>query len=74
MEILKSQDDPIKNNNVSIWELVFEDMRNRDMEGYKKYGIHLQPFNGRNSLIDVYQEALDLVVYLRQLIYEINGE
>lgn len=27
-------------------------------------------FNGRDALLDAYQEALDLVVYLRQVIYE----
>lgn len=33
----------------------------------------LQPHNGRNALIDAYQEALDLVVYLRQALEECKG-
>jgi hypothetical protein len=55
---------------VHIWDLVIEDMKKRDNMGTKKYGFHLQPFNGRNALVDAYQEVLDLAVYLRQKIYE----
>jgi hypothetical protein len=45
-------------------------MKDRDVTGAAKYGTRLQPFNGRDSLVDAYQEALDLVVYLRQRIEE----
>ena len=45
-------------------------MRERDNIGREKYHTPLQPFNGRDPLIDAYQEALDLAVYLRQAIYE----
>jgi len=34
--------------------------------GVRKYGIPLTTHNGRDPLIDAYQEALDLVVYLAQ--------
>lgn len=47
-----------------------QDMLDRHSFGRKKYGVGLQPFNGRNCLVDALQEALDLVVYLRQLVYE----
>jgi hypothetical protein len=30
----------------------------------------LQPHNGRDCLMDAYQEALDLAMYLRQAIFE----
>ena len=33
----------------------------------------VQPFNGRDALVDAFQEALDLCVYLRQAIYERDG-
>jgi len=46
------------------------DMTERDIFGAEKYGTRLQPGNGRDFLIDAYQEALDLVVYLRGAIYE----
>jgi len=66
----KPEPNPIKNDNVAVWDLVIQDMKDRDNTGLEKYGTRLQPFNGRNSLIDAYQEVLDLAVYLRQTIYE----
>jgi hypothetical protein len=51
------------------WRVAY-DMRDRDLMGAKRYGVHLQAHNGRNPLIDAYQEALDCVVYLRQAIEE----
>ena len=36
----------------------------------KDYGTGLQTFNGRDALIDLYQELMDAVMYLRQLIAE----
>lgn len=53
-----------------IWELVIADMRERDRVGRARYGTPLQANNGRDPLIDAYQEALDLAVYLRQAIAE----
>ena len=53
-----------------VWDLVLVDIKERDFLGEIKYGTRLQPGNGRDALKDAYQEALDLVVYLRQVIYE----
>lgn len=50
--------------------LVLKDMEERRKHGIEKYGTPLQPHNGRDPLIDAYQEALDLCVYLRQAIEE----
>ena len=61
---------PIPNARPAVWSLVMADMQARDSEGRRKYGTPLQPFNGRDALVDAYQEALDLVVYLRQAIEE----
>lgn len=58
--------DPIKTEERPVWELVIEDMKQRDNEGRKKYGTPLQASNGRDALVDAYQEVLDLAVYLRQ--------
>jgi len=60
----------VPNNNPYVWDLVFTDMHERDLLGEKKHGTRLQPNNGRDVLKDAYQEALDLVVYLRQALYE----
>lgn len=65
---------PIKNNLPAVWDLVVADMKARDQFGADRYGTHLQPHNGRDALMDAYQEALDLVVYLRQVIYERDGK
>lgn len=65
---------PVKNDLPAVWDLVIADMKERDFEASEKYGTRLQPHNGRNALRDAYQEALDLVVYLRQAIYEIEGQ
>lgn len=62
------------NSNVAIQDLVIEDMRARKEVGLKKYGTALQGFNGRDALMDAYQEALDLVNYLRQMIYERDND
>ena len=64
------QVDPIPNDLPAIWDLVIEDMRQRDRVGARIYKTRLQPFNGRDALIDAYDEVLDLAVYLRQMIYE----
>jgi hypothetical protein len=45
-------------------------MKDRREMGIKKYGVPLQTNNGRDALIDAYQELLDLLVYLRQEIEE----
>jgi len=45
-------------------------MAERNALGTEKYGCPLQAHNGRAALVDAYQEALDLCVYLRQAIEE----
>lgn len=54
----------------AIWSLVIADMTARDDLGAKRYGTRLQANNGRDALQDAYEEALDLCVYLRQVIEE----
>ena len=61
---------PTRNENPAVWSLVMQDMEERNREGICKYGTPLQPHNGRDALVDAYQEALDLAVYLRQAIWE----
>jgi len=55
-----------------IWKDVQSDMEQRRKFGINKYGTPLQAHNGRNPLVDAYQEALDLVVYLKQAIEELD--
>jgi hypothetical protein len=70
----EKQPPPVKNNLPAVWDLVIEDMKERDFIGEKKYGVRLQPFNGHKALEDAYGEVLDLAVYIRQLIYERDGK
>jgi len=64
------QPDPIKNDNPHIVDLVVDDMWKRKKLGIERYGTPLQPFNGRNSLQDAYEEILDLVIYIKQKLVE----
>lgn len=45
--------------------LLVADMRERHELGIVRYGVPLTSGNGRNSMIDAYQELLDFVVYTR---------
>lgn len=66
------QIDP-KGSGPDIAALVRDDIEQRAVLGKERYGHRLAPHNGRDALIDAYQEALDLSMYLRQLLYERNG-
>lgn len=61
---------PSAGSGTPVWELVIDDMRKRDVLGREHYGTPLLVHNGRDALVDAYQEALDLAVYLRQAIAE----
>ncbi len=64
------QDLPVKNNRPFVQNLVIQDIESRKEMGLKKYGTLLQSHNGRNFLLDAYEEALDLVMYLRGALEE----
>lgn len=68
--LVEAQPAPISNESIPVWDLVIADMKERDQVGRERYGTPLQANNGRDPLVDAYQEALDLVVYLRQAIEE----
>jgi hypothetical protein len=53
-----------------MWREVIEDMEVRRKVGILRYGRPLQAFNGRDALMDAYQESLDQTVYLKQLLIE----
>lgn len=53
-----------------ILPLVIADLEARTVLGRVKYGEVLRATNGRDALIDAYQEVLDLAQYLRQEIEE----
>jgi hypothetical protein len=59
-----------KQGKVNVKDYVLQDIQARVDMGLKKHGTYLQTFNGRDPLWDAYQEAIDLVMYLRQAILE----
>ena len=62
----------------AVWPLLFDstalvvpdwlraDMKARHELGLQRYGTALTVWNGRDAVVDAYQEALDLVVYVQQ--------
>jgi hypothetical protein len=74
MDASKREPAPKPNNNKYVVNTVVTNFLLRDDMGTKKYGTHLQPGNGRDSLKDALQEAMDLVMYLTQAIMERDGE
>lgn len=59
------QPPPVPNERVAIVDLVIADMVERKRVGTERYGTPLQAHNGRDMLVDAYQEALDQCIYLR---------
>lgn len=66
------QPDP-QRGTIDVAPFVLADIQERVDAGEKKYGTTLQAHNGRDPLWDAYQEAIDLVMYLRQAIIERDG-
>lgn len=65
---------PPKAGQTVVWPHVIRDIEERVEKGRERYGTELMTRNGRDPLIDAYQEALDLVLYLRQAILERSGQ
>ncbi len=67
---LNAPEPPPVGDGAEVWPLVIADMQERNREGVRKYGTPLRANNGRRALVDLYQEMLDGVVYLRQHLEE----
>ena len=69
-----SMHDLVINDLKHHWEhhsrFVIKDVEDRKQFGLDKYGTVLQTNNGRNALVDAYQESLDLLVYMKQAMEE----
>jgi hypothetical protein len=71
---------PLNSTGEPLWPLVIarhhrrpafvRAARQRHEFGAAKYGTALRANNGRNAKVDALQEALDLVVYLEQILQE----
>jgi hypothetical protein len=58
----------------SLWQDVIRDMEAREAKGLERYGRYLTKDSKEIGLREAYEEALDLVVYLRKAIAELEGE
>lgn len=65
-----TQPPPTPNDAPPIHEAVIADLRSRAEAGRAQYGTYLQPFNGRDSLRDLYEELLDAAQYAKQAMIE----
>lgn len=75
------QPHPLDGGGPYVWNVVLTqwtlpddikaDIKARDEAGLKKYGTRLRAFNGRDPLVDAYQELLDGVVYQQQHLIEL---
>jgi hypothetical protein len=53
-----------------VFPELIKDIEARNQLGMKTYHRPLTTFNGRNALLDVYEEMLDACVYLKQRLME----
>lgn len=64
------QPPPRRSRGPHVADLVIAGIAERKRLGLVRYGVPLQPGNGHDPLVDAYQEAIDLALYLRQAIEE----
>jgi hypothetical protein len=62
-QVLPSGDESL----VDDQQLLIDDIEERREVGISRYGQGHRPFNGRDTLQDLYEEQLDLLVYFRSL-------
>lgn len=69
-----TQPKPKLNDSQPVVDKVVKDLLTRKELGRRKYGTPLQAFNGRDSMMDAYEELLDLTIYFRQVLEERNND
>lgn len=60
----------VRNDTVDIQSHVIADIMARRELGIERYGDALRADNGRDAILDAYEEALDLAMYLKQALVE----
>lgn len=64
---------PSVNHHPYVADELKEFIERRKEIGVSRYGTALQPHNGRDSLRDAFEEAVDLATYLAQVLIERDG-
>ena len=68
---ITAQPPPIPRSDLpSMHDLVIADFQERKSFGLRKYGTILTAHNGRDPIKDLYEELMDALVYLRQIMAE----
>lgn len=67
---METQPAPKRNNYPYVQDQVIADMQERRDFGVNEYGTGIQPFNGRSSPQEVYEEELDKIFYIKQWMIE----
>lgn len=70
----ETQPAPIVNNGPLVRDEVIRDIEELCQRRHVKYGTHLQPHNGRDALVDLYEELIDACLYIKQLMMERGNE
>lgn len=64
---------PTINNEVCVQDEVMAFIERRKQVGIERYGTVLQPNNGRDTLLDLFEEIVDAAIYFGQLLLERDG-
>lgn len=84
MDLNAPQPAPTAGEGEAVWPLIYDsvalvlpdwlkaDMKGRHELGVAKYGTPLRVWNGRDAVVDAYQEALDLAVYAKQALERVG--
>lgn len=67
--VAEHQPDPFPGRQVVLYE-VLRDFTERAEAGKLRYGMYLETHNGRDALMDAYQESIDNVMYTKQMLME----
>lgn len=61
---------PVTNDYPDIQSQVIADIEKRRQVGISRYGTALQPHNGRDMLLDLYEELMDALIYTKGVMIE----
>jgi hypothetical protein len=65
---------PTANDSEPVQDQVIAYIERRKQVGIERYGTPLQAHNGRDALRDLFEELIDAVQYLAQVLIERDGK
>lgn len=70
----ENQPNPMHNESVPVITQLHTYFERRAAMGVQKYGTPLQAHNGRDGLVDLFEELIDAVQYCAQVLIERDGK